>query len=177
MKRTLAIALLYMAPTLWPAMAEEPKQPGTTSTLKPAQTQPLVDAAKESKAKRKKSSSKVITNADVKKSKGKLIVVDKPETKGEAVSGRKELTLDELADRQRARRAAETRVGEAEKKVGDLQKEVDRLEQRYYEENDPNYRDTVITERFTQAKRQLDDAQLELANARDELAAVDAPQP
>jgi hypothetical protein len=176
MKRTLAIALLYVAPALWPAMAEESK-PGTTSTLKPAQTQPLVDAAKDAKAKRKKSSSKVITNADVKKSKGKLIIIDRPETKVDKASGTKELTLEELAERQRARRAAEERVAGAEKKVGELQKEVERVEQRYYEENDPNYRDSVITDRFTQAKRQLDEAQLDLANARDELTAVDNPKP
>ena len=177
MKRTLAIALLYVAPAFWPAMAEESKQPATTSTLKPAETKPLVEAAKDAKAKRRKSSGKVITNADVKKSKGKLIIVDRPEAKTEKTAASKELTLEDLAERQRARRAAEERVASASKTVEELQKEVERLEQQYYEENDANYRDSVITERFNQASRQLDEARVELADARDELTAVDEPKP
>ena len=176
MKRTLAIALLCVAPALWPAMAEEVKKPATDSPLKPGETAPLVDAAKDAKAKRRKSSGKVITNADVKKSRGKLIVVDRPETPAEKVAKSKELTLEDYAALQRARKTAEERVAAAEKVVSDLQSEVDRLEQRYYEENDPNYRDSVITERFTQAKRQLDEAQLDLADARDQLSQIDRPK-
>ena len=175
MKRTALVALLYLAPALSPAIAEEPNKPATNSSLEPAETGALVDAAKEAKAKRKKSSAKVITNADVKKSKGKLIIVDTPKAPAGDVAKNKELTLEEFAALQRARDLAEQRVATAEKTVADLQKEVDRLEQRYYEENDANYRDTVITERFTQVKRQLDEARLDLADARDELNAIEHP--
>ncbi|HEY4640833.1 MAG TPA: hypothetical protein VII75_05770, partial [Thermoanaerobaculia bacterium] len=54
-------------------------------------------------------------------------------------------------------------------KVNDLDKELDRLEQAYYAENDPNYRDKTITERFEQTKKQLESARKELAEARDAL--------
>jgi hypothetical protein len=46
------------------------------------------------------------------------------------------------------------------------------VEQSFYDENDANYRDTVIQKRFDQTKRQLDDARTELAEARDVLSGV-----
>ena len=57
----------------------------------------------------------------------------------------------------------------AQAKVNDLDKELDRLEQAYYAENDPNYRDKTIAERFEQTKKQLESARKDLAEAREAL--------
>ena len=67
------------------------------------------------------------------------------------------------------RAAARKRADAAQSKVTDLDKELDRLEQAYYAENDPNYRDKTIAERFDQTKKQLETARKELADARDAL--------
>ena len=53
--------------------------------------------------------------------------------------------------------------------MNDLDKELDRLEQAYYAENDPNYRDKTIAERFEQTKKQLESARKDLAEAREAL--------
>ena len=53
------------------------------------------------------------------------------------------------------------------KVFADLEKELRRLEDAYYAENDPNYRDSTIEQRFNQTKKQLDDARKDLADARD----------
>ena len=67
------------------------------------------------------------------------------------------------------RAAAQKRTDAAQAKVNDLDKELDRLEQAYYAENDPNYRDKTIAERFEQTKKQLESARKELAEAREAL--------
>lgn len=167
MKRTLAIAVMILAPALTAAaaIAEETK-PRPASVSK---TQPLVDAARGAKSKRKKSATKVITNADVKKSKGKLIVVSPSKKVAELPETKKTPTIAEHEEQRRLRIVAADRVAKAEKNVAELESEIERLEQRYYEENDPEYRDNVIQKKFTEAKRQLDDAQRVLGNARAEL--------
>lgn len=141
-----------------------------TSAPKPAATQSagpkdVVSAAHDAKVKRRKSSTKVITNKDVKKSKGKLIELpksDKPVANASSVP-----TLAEQDANYRQRKDANEHLAAAQKKVDGLQKELDAIEQRYYEENDPNYRDNVIQQRFQQTKRQLEEAQHQLADARD----------
>ena len=128
-------------------------------------TEELVKRAHVAKVSRKKSSTKVITNKDVKKSKGKLIELpksDKPLAKVSSVP-----TIAEQDANYRQRQEANEHLAAAQKKVDELQKELDAIEQRYYEENDPNYRDNVIQQRFQQTKRQLEDAQRDLADARD----------
>jgi predicted translin family RNA/ssDNA-binding protein len=67
------------------------------------------------------------------------------------------------------RAEAQKRTDAAQTKVNDLNKELDRLEQAYYAENDPNYRDKTIAERFEQTKQQLESARKELAEAKDAL--------
>ncbi|HEV8659501.1 MAG TPA: hypothetical protein VGS96_12845 [Thermoanaerobaculia bacterium] len=133
----------------------------------------LVTTAKQSKEKRKKSSTRVITNKDVKKSKGKLIVLSTPVGKPAAEAAKQPLDPDKLF---RERRDASERLQTAQKKVDGLQKELDSIEQQYYRENDPNYRDQVIQQRFAQTKRQFDDARQELADARDALKKFDPSQ-
>jgi len=135
-----------------------------TNTDHPS-TEDLVKSAKAAKTSRKKSTTKVIRNQDVKKSKGKLIELPKsakPVAKAASMP-----TLAEQDLNYRQRKEASEQLVTAQKKVDALQKELDALEQRYYEENDPNYRDNVIQQRFQQTKRQLQDAQHELADARD----------
>ncbi len=141
---------------------------------KPAAPPDLVQTAKQTKAKRKKSSTKVITNKDVKKSKGKLIVLSTPVDDKPAAPTETAGPLQKQDASLRERNEAQARLTAAQKKVDGLQKELDALEQQYYEENDPNYRDHVIQQRFAQTKRQLEDAQHDLANARDALKKADS---
>lgn len=135
-----------------------------TTTDKPS-TDDLVKSAKTAKVTRRKSATKVITNKDVKKSKGKLIELPKSDKPVAKTTGVKTVAEQDVDYRQR--REANEHLAAAQKKVDALQKELDAIEQRYYEENDPNYRDNVIQQRFQQTKRQLEDAQRELADARD----------
>ena len=130
---------------------------------------PLVKAAKASGGPKKKSTKKVITNADVKKSKGNLVVLPAKEGKTTSVAAPEPQkgSLQKQDEQRKASGTASIRVITAEKKVGELEKDLRRIEQAYYAENDPNYRDKTIVERFNQTKKQLDDARKELADARD----------
>jgi len=136
-----------------------------------AKDSPLVEAAKKTKP-RKKGKKRVITNADVKKSTGKIVVLQPRAPlpgENEAKSADPRGPLQKQDDDMRARRQAADVVAVSEKKVADLQKELNRIEQSFYDENDATYRDDVIQKRFDQTKRQLDDARNELADARDTL--------
>lgn len=114
----------------------------------------LTDAAKGAKTKRKKSTSKVLTNADVKKSKGK--VVDTPNLSPEV---KKEPSMLEQYEAKRAaEKAASAARAEREKLIAGLEKELAALEQSYYEENDLNRRDTEIVRKFNDVKAKLDAA-------------------
>ena len=118
-------------------------------------TSAVVDASKAAKEKRKKSSTKVITNSDVKKSKGKI--VETPGTAGEAPPATESLVEKHAADR-KARLENDAKRIVLEKDVADLERELARIEQSYYDENDLNRRDTVITARFAETKTKLDAA-------------------
>ena len=120
----------------------------------------LVEAAKAAKAKRKKSTTKVITNADVKKAKSKLI-----ENKGaEApVAPVPEETLLQKQARERKERAAtDVKLAAAKATVAEYEKELALLEQKYYEENDLDRRDSELVRRFNDTKAKLDVARKEL---------------
>lgn len=135
-------------------------------------TSALVDASKEAKPKRKTSTTKVITNADVKKSKGKLTV--KPAGKLEPV--KKEPTL---AEKYEAERAAEleraAKLKEVTERVAALEAEQAKLEQAYFEENDLDKRDTVIAKQFEEVKTKLDAAREELSALRSQLSDAATP--
>jgi hypothetical protein len=114
----------------------------------------LVDAAKEAKSNRKKSTTKVITNKDVKKAKAVLGTTNAPTTPVEA-----EPTLAEKAAAEKAARAAaEEKLAKAEKVVAELEASLAAIEQEYYEEDDLTRRDTVIVQRFNEVKAKLDAA-------------------
>jgi hypothetical protein len=115
----------------------------------------LANAAKGAKAKRRKSTSKVITNADVKKSKGK--VVETPNVA--AVPVEKQPTLTEKHEAQKAAdKAANELRAKNEQLVADLELELAAVEQQYYEEDDLNRRDTEIVRKFNDVKAKLDAA-------------------
>ena len=115
-------------------------------------------AAKKAKQGRTQIPRKVITNADVKRSKGKLIElpgstapVATPPTDPLSTTEKHEAAL-------KAEAAANRAQAVADKKVADLEKELAAIEQSYYDENDPAYRDDVIRKKFDEKKRELDAA-------------------
>jgi hypothetical protein len=136
----------------------------------------LTDAAKGSKAKRKKSTSKVITNADVKKSKGVLVkkkgtgAVLPPAEKGPTSAEKHE------ADR-KARLTNQERLRVLNESIAQLERELARLEQSYYEENDLNRRDTEIVRRFEETKKKLDEARNAAVSAAGPQASTPANEP
>jgi hypothetical protein len=120
----------------------------------------LVEAAKAAKAKRKKSTTKVITNADVKKAKGTLIENKLADVPVEPVPTESSL---QKQDRERKERAvADVKLAAAEKTVAQYEKELAALEQKYYEENDLDRRDGELVRRFNETKAKLDAAKKEL---------------
>jgi hypothetical protein len=185
----MAVVLLMLAiPATAQTAAAENDPPPQTVSAKPESA--LVRAARDSKAARdahpSRTPRKVITNADVKKSTGKVVFGGKTMTIGPrkpVAGGAKssvkaepaKSSLENQDAQHHARIAATERVNAAEKKVGDLERSARSLEQAYYDENDANVRDTVLRKRFEQTKRQLDDARRELADARDALTEVDKP--
>jgi len=132
-----------------------------------AEDSPLVKAAKANGGP-KKSKTKVITNADVKKSTGKIATTPVAAT-STAPAAAAPMSVADQDKLLHDRAAAQKRTDAAQAKVNDLDKELDRLEQAYYAENDPNYRDKTIAERFEQTKKQLESARKDLAEARDAL--------
>jgi hypothetical protein len=119
----------------------------------------LTDAARAAKAKRKKSTTRVITNADVKKAKGNVIENKAP---APPVTAQPESLVDQQARMRKERAAADASLSAVQRKVADLEKEAALLEQRYYEENDLDRRDGELVQRFTDVKARLDAALAEL---------------
>jgi len=169
MRLALALLLLFAQETTTTTSTT------TTSTAPPAESD-LVKAAHAAKAKKQASTKKPITNADLKKAKSKLLTHETaPLVTDTTASTATTDTKGPIAkddEQYRARKEAQERVNTAVAKVSELEKELNRVEQNYYNENDPNERDTVIAKRFSQTKRQLEDARKELADARDALAAL-----
>lgn len=120
----------------------------------------LVDVAKDAKEKRRKSTSKVITNADVKKSKGKVQTTNAPTTPV--------VREPTLMEKHQATRAAEAATAAHKAKyetvIAQLEKELAAIEQSYYNENDLTMRDTQLVTRFNDVKAKLDEARRALAS-------------
>jgi hypothetical protein len=174
MTKTFAIVLLLWVMPLF-AQTASTTQGSTESDPTKKSTDGLVKAAHDAKSKRKKSTTKVITNKDVKKAKGSLVVLPAKEEKP-AAKVEKPMTIADQDKLLKQRREANEHLDVAQKKFDGLQKELDTIEQSYYAENDPNYRDTVIQKRFDQTKKQLDTAREELANARDTVQKLSSAQ-
>jgi chromosome segregation ATPase len=127
----------------------------------------LAAAGKANKEKRKKSTTRVITNEDVVKARGNIT-----ETKGG--TPQEELPPPEsLIEKHQVRRAeraiAEHRLHQLESRLAALEKELTLLEQQYFEESDLTRRDTVIAKRFDEVKESLD-------GAREELESLERPE-
>src|SRR5258708_1002766 len=142
-----------------------------------ADDSPLVKAAKANGGPKKKTTKKVITNADVEKSSGKKTTPAAAASPAAASAPPPKGSIAEQDKLLHDRADAQKRADTAQAKVTDLDQELDRLEQAYYAENDPNYRDKNIAERFEQTKKQLETARKELADARDTLEKLKSPQP
>jgi len=123
----------------------------------------LVAAAKRAKEGHLAIPHKVITNADVKKAKGKLIELP---SKGGPVPFHvldQKSSLEKHDDALKAAAAAERQANAAQKKISDLEKELAAIEQSYYDENDPTYRDDVIRKKFEEKQRELEGARAALS--------------
>ena len=121
----------------------------------------LVEVAKAAKAKRKKSTTRVITNADVKKAKSKLIENKTGELPAvEPLPAESTLQKHEREKKERA--AADVKLAAAKAAVADFEKELAGIEQKYYEENDLDRRDTELVRRFNDTKAKLEAARKEL---------------
>ncbi len=139
----------------------------------------LVDAAKAAKAKRKKSTTKVITNTDVKKAKAKLVETKPPEIPIDATPA--ESSLEKQSRERLAQTAADIRLAAAKKTLAEFEKELAAIEQKYYDENDLDRRDKELVRRFNDVKAKRDAAQKELEVLMPppdtEPAETPAPQP
>ena len=123
--------------------------------LAQSDTSALVEASKDGKAKRKGSTTKVITNADVAKADKSKVV----QRKGVPVTVKPHATLMEKHEAERkSRLEREAKLAELNETIGKLEKELAKLEQAYYEENDLNYRDGELVRRFNETKIKLDEA-------------------
>lgn len=168
--RRIAIPLLLAAATALAATASVPETPApppraAAVTGLDSGTAPLVKAAKRSGTTRK-STRKVITNKDLKKSPRPLpgSAAAAPVT---VVDAGTPLPPGSVADGlYRDRKAAEARLLQASRRVTEVETELSRVEQSYYDENDLDYRDTVIRPRFDQTRRKLQDARRQLGEAR-----------
>ena len=119
-----------------------------------------VDAAKAAKAKRRKSTTKVITNADVKKAKGTLIENKPPDVPVAPLPA--ESSLEKQARERKERIASDVKLTAAQKAVTQYEKELDTLAHKYYEENDLDFRDREIVRRFNEVRAKLDAARKDL---------------
>lgn len=168
MKRLLSLLAVVLA-TASLAIADDPKPKPTVVETSTAE---LVEAARGAKDRRRKSRTKVITNADVRKSRGKIVETTPGEI--DVIAPAKTLA-EEHREKLEATRAAEARLAAAETLVGDLAGQLAAIELSYYEESDLDRRDTVIVARFTETKKLLDEATRELEEARASLPRSEPP--
>lgn len=133
--------------------------------LAQSDTTALVEAAKSAKAKRKTSTTKVITNADVKKADKSKVVQRKGSgaaTTAAETPAPPQQTLVEKHEAERTERLTrEAKLKTLAETIALLEAELARLEQRYFEENDLDRRDREIVARFNETKTKLDDARRE----------------
>lgn len=127
---------------------------------------PLVRAAKNSSKEREKSRLS-ITNDDLKNIEGTLIETsEKPLAPLPPARNVEAALLHSTKNENKGRKEATAKVATLQKEVDDLEKELRRIEETYYNEDDPDYREEVISMRFEETKKQLNTARDELAKAR-----------
>ena len=159
MKKTpLAVCALLLAATL--AADEAP----TKTTREPSMAERAADA----RGKRGKGRTKVITNADVAKSKGKLIETTGAQEPLEPAPSQTTTERHEAAKKSRA--AASAKIAAAQERVKDLERQLLAIEQSYYDEENFARRDGELVRRFQDISRQL-------IESRKDLAALDGEAP
>ena len=124
-------------------------------------TAALVEASKAGKARRKSTTTKVITNSDVAKASKSKISVRKGVDPG-PVEQTATLMERHEADR-KTRLANEANLKVLNDTIARLEKELTAIEQSYYEENDLDRRDKEIVRRFSDTQARLDEARKALA--------------
>src|SRR3954454_18419837 len=124
---------------------------------------PLADDTDLVKAAKRKPARGVITNETVRKNATKS--GGATGTNAAAVTPKSELLIQ--AEQKVAREAAELRLHVSEGAVTTLEHELAAVELSYYEENNPDVRDRVLTQRFAETKEKLASARVEFAAARE----------
>jgi hypothetical protein len=112
-----------------------------------------VRAAKEQKAKRKSSTSRVITNADLPKAKGKVVESAREMTPVAPPSAEGSLERHEAA--RRAALLAAEQIAAAERLVQSIEIELASIEKSYFDESDLDRRDSEIVRRFEETAERL----------------------
>jgi hypothetical protein len=112
-----------------------------------------VRAAKEQKAKRKNSTSRVITNADLPKAKGRVVESGREMTPVAPPPSEGSLERHEAA--RRAALLAAEQIAAAERLVQSIQVELASIEKSYFDESDLDRRDSEIVRRFEEAAERL----------------------
>ncbi len=123
---------------------------------------PLADDTDLVKAAKRKPGKGVITNETVRKNATKS--GGATGTNADAVTPKSDLQIQ--AEQKAAREAAELRLHVSEEAVATLERELAAVELSYYEENNPDVRDRVLTQRFAETKEKLAAARLVLTAAR-----------
>lgn len=144
-------ALLLVAATLGADEAQE----------KPTREQTMAERAAAARTKRNKGGTRVITNADVEKSRGKLIETSGAQEPIEPAPT--ETTTERHEAQKKAHTAASAKIAAAEALVKDLERQLLAIEQSYYEENDLARRDGEIVRRFEDISRRLEEARKDLS--------------
>ncbi|HUF16481.1 MAG TPA: hypothetical protein VMS12_00390 [Thermoanaerobaculia bacterium] len=140
-----------------------------------AKDSPLVRAAKNAKA-RRGAKTVVITDADVKSSKGKLSIISSrelPKMEGAPAETPANQPATVQVSAQKQKEDARARYERAQQEVATIERTLRTAEENYYNEDDATIRDQVIEARFDRAKKQLDKAREELASAREALQKLD----
>src|SRR5688500_5827986 len=127
--------------------------------LAQSDTTALVEAAKDAKAKRKATGTRrVITNADLAKSKGKVIQ-RKPEDL--APLPPVESLVEKYEAERKAKAILDEKLSALDTTIAGLEKELASIEQRYYEASDFEFRDNHLVAKFNETKAKLDKARAE----------------
>lgn len=189
LRTAVALAGVLLAASETLAQTASSTKPASEATSTPASTasgaapaeSPLVKAAKDGAAKRTKKSRLSIDDKDVKKSSGKLIeTTSKPLAPIPAATDvEAELRAKIKAEQgdQSAEKILENRVAAAQKNVESLESELRRLEETYYDEDDPDFREDVISKKFDDTKAKLEKAKQSLEEARNAAAGSGAATP
>jgi hypothetical protein len=135
-----------------------------------------VRAAKEQKAKRKSSTTRVITNADLPKTKGK--VVDSGREMTPVAPPPVEGSLERHEAGRRAEQLAAEQISAAERLVQSIETELAAIEKSYFDESDLDRRDTEIVRRFEEAGERLRRAReaLDVLRPKPESSSVVPPE-